>query len=119
VAREGVVDAAGEGLDDRLLDPLEPVLEEECCERGLEQGGEDVAVVRQALELLGGDVCAPREELLAQLELARDDCAARPRDDVGADLRQSAFGEVRVPLVQLACDRELEDAVAQELQPLV
>jgi len=38
---------------------------------------------------------------------------------VGADLRELPFGEVRVALVELARDGELEDAVAEELEPLV
>jgi len=38
---------------------------------------------------------------------------------VGADLRELALGEVRVALVELAGDGELEDAVAEELEPLV
>jgi hypothetical protein len=38
---------------------------------------------------------------------------------VRADLRQTALGEVGVALVESARDRELQDAVAQELQPLV
>ena len=36
-----------------------------------------------------------------------------------ADLRQTAFGEFRIPLEELTRDRELEDAVSEELQPLV
>ena len=35
------------------------------------------------------------------------------------NLRQLTFRVVREALVQLAGDRELEDAVAQELEPLV
>jgi hypothetical protein len=38
---------------------------------------------------------------------------------VGADLREPALREVGEPLVERACNRELEDAVAEELQPLV
>ena len=56
---------------------------------------------------------------LAEAELARDDRAALARDDVRADLRQLTLGEVRVALVELPRDRELEDAVAEELEPLV
>ena len=52
-------------------------------------------------------------------ELARDDRTAGTRDDVRADLRELALGEVRIPLVELPGDRQLEDAVAQELEPLV
>jgi hypothetical protein len=38
---------------------------------------------------------------------------------VGADLREAPFGEVGVPIVELVRDRELEHAVAEELQTLV
>jgi hypothetical protein len=38
---------------------------------------------------------------------------------VRADLREPALGEVREALVEGAGDGELEDAVAEELQPLV
>ena len=36
-----------------------------------------------------------------------------------ADLREPALGRVRIALVQRARDRELQDAVAEELEPLV
>ena len=35
------------------------------------------------------------------------------------DLRELALAEVGVPLVELPCDRQLEDAVPEELEPLV
>jgi hypothetical protein len=38
---------------------------------------------------------------------------------VGADLREPALREVGEALVERARDRELEDAVAEELEPLV
>jgi hypothetical protein len=96
------------------------VLEEERAEHRLEQRCEDVAVLRQALELVGLQVDdAVRAEPAAEVELARDDGAARARDDVRADLREAAFRELGVPVVQLVRDRELEDAVAEELEPLV
>ena len=45
--------------------------------------------------------------------------AALARDDVRADLRQPALGGIRVAVVELLGDRQLEHAVAEELQPLV
>ena len=48
-----VLDPLGERVDDRLLDLLEAVLEEERGERRLEQRREHVAVPREPLELLG------------------------------------------------------------------
>jgi hypothetical protein len=38
---------------------------------------------------------------------------------VRADLRQAALGEVRIALVERLGDRELENAVAEELETLV
>jgi hypothetical protein len=60
-----------------------------------------------------------RNEPGAEPELAGDRRAARTRDDVRADLRQPALGVLRIPVVEVARDRELENAVAQELQALV
>jgi hypothetical protein len=48
-----------------------------------------------------------------------DDGTALARDDVGADLRELALLVVREALEELLRDREPEDAVAQELEPLV
>jgi hypothetical protein len=38
---------------------------------------------------------------------------------VRANLRELTLGEVGIPLVELPRDGELEDAVAEELQPLI
>src|SRR5689334_13812203 len=55
----------------------------------------------------------------AEAELLRHARAGRARDDVRTHFRQPPFGEVRMPLVQSVRDGELEDAVAEELEPLV
>jgi hypothetical protein len=116
---EGVLDSPVERADDRLLDLLEAVLQEEGGEGGLQQGGEDVAVAREPVELIGRDLRALLEQTVAEVELARDDRAARARNDVRADLRQPALREVRVALEERTRDRELEHAVAEELEALV
>ena len=93
--RERVLDPARERVDDRVLDLLEAVLEEERAERGLEQRREDVAVAHEPVELVLGERLRPA--LLqppAEIELACDDRAALPRDDVRADLREPPLGEV-------------------------
>ena len=120
VVRARVLDALGERVDDRLLDRLEAVLEEERGERRLEQRGEHVAVPREPLQLLVRRT-PPRalDEPPAEPELARDHRAARARDDVRADLRQPPSENSGIALVELPRDRELEDAVAEELEPLV
>src|SRR5262249_60081076 len=86
VRRQRVLDPRLERSDDRLLDLLEAVLEEERRKRCFEQRGEDVPVLREALELVRRDVCAALEQALPEVELARDDGAALARDDVGANL---------------------------------
>src|SRR5207244_13135618 len=80
---------------------------------------QDVAIPREALELVVRDVGGAPGESLAEVELARDDGAARAGDDVRADLREAAFREVGVALEELTRDGELEHAVAEKLQPLV
>jgi hypothetical protein len=95
------------------------VLEEQRRQRRFQQCGEDVAVLRETLQLVGRDVGPAIEQPLPEVELASDDCAAGARDDVRADLRQAPFRVRRIPLVQRVGDGELEDAVAEELEPLV
>src|SRR4029077_10504935 len=48
-------------------------------------------------------------ELVAELELACNDCAALTRNDVRADLCEAPLGELGVALIELACHRELEN----------
>ena len=119
--REGMLDLSGESSDDRILDRREAVLEEERAQRGLDDRREHVPVPRQPLELLvvGLRVSRTRDETLPEAELACDLGAGRTRDDVGSHLREPALVEVRVTRVERVRDRELEDAVAEELEPLV
>src|SRR6185437_13697819 len=102
-----------------LFDPFEAVLEEQRGQRGFEQCGQDVAIAGKALELVRGNVDATPRELASELELASNDGTALTRNDVRADLREAPLGEVGVALVELARHRELENAVTEELQPLV
>src|SRR4029077_5975847 len=71
------------------------------------------------LELVRGDVDATSGELVTELELGRAAGTALPRNDGRGDLREAPFGEVGGALVELACHRKLENAVTEELQPLV
>ena len=102
--------------DDRVLDLLEAVLEEHRSERCLQQSGEHVAVARKAIELFLRHRDRALRHALSELELAGDHSATRTRHHVRADLRQLSLGEVRIPLVQLPRDGELEHAVAQDLE---
>jgi hypothetical protein len=119
VERARVLDPLGERVDDGGLDPLEAVLEVDRRDRGLEDGREDVPAAGDALELVGGDVAGELRELLSQAELFRDRRAALAGDDVRADLREASLGRLGEAVENRASDRELEDAVPEELQPLV
>jgi hypothetical protein len=59
------------------------------------------------------------DEAPPEIELPRHLRARRARDDVGAHLREPALREVGMPRVERVRDCELEDAVAEELEPLV
>ena len=101
-------------------DRLEAVLEVERRERRLEHRREHVAVAREPRSSLARRApVAAGEQPLAEPELARDDGAARARDDVRAELRHLPLVEVREAVVERVGDRELEHGVAEELEPLV
>ena len=120
VIGQRVVDPLRERVDDRELDRLEPVLEEQRREGGLEERGEHVAIVREPRQLVARASVRPGlEQPVAEADLLRDDSAAGARDDVRAELRELALRKVRVALVERARGRELEDAVAEELEALV
>jgi hypothetical protein len=95
------------------------VLEVERRDRRLEHRREDVSAARDALELVGGDGARVLEELLPQRKLLRDRGAALPRDDVRADLREPSLRGVAEAVEDRTGDRQLEDAVAEELEALV
>ena len=79
VRRARVLDPVGERGDDRVLDRLVAVLEEERRDRRLEQGGDDVAALDDAAELVLGDALRRHGlEPLAELQLPRDRRAALP-----------------------------------------
>jgi metal-dependent HD superfamily phosphatase/phosphodiesterase len=89
---ECIFDPVGEHGDDRAPDRLEAMLEVERSEARLHESGKDVAVHRQALQLVGVALAAAvLEETLAELQAPADDGAALPRDDVGAELRERPF----------------------------
>jgi len=119
VARQGVLDPLREGGDDRALDRLEAVLEKERRERRFEDGGEDVPVADEPRELLLREPDGALGKPWRKVEPAGDDGAAGTRDDVRADLRETPLAKRGEALVQLAGDCKLENAVAEELQPLV
>jgi hypothetical protein len=95
------------------------VLQEESRKRRLEERGQDVSVLREPLELVRGNPASPLDQPPPEPELGADDGAARARDDVGADLGETPFREVREAVVERLRDRELEHAVAEELEALV
>jgi hypothetical protein len=100
-----------EGRDHRRLDRLEPAREEERADRGFDHRGEDVAAL--------GDVGSLWPQTLVQPQLLGDCGAALPGDDLRPQLRELTLRELLEALVERPRDRELEDAVPQELEPLV
>ena len=64
-----ILDSPREGLDDRLLDRLEPVLEEKSGEGRLHHRGQDVAVSRELHRLVDARLQAPLAEPAVELEL--------------------------------------------------
>jgi len=118
--RERMLDLPRERRDDGVLDRREAVLKEQRAERGLDDGGQHIAVPREALELVlrGRGGCA-LDETPPKIEVPSHLGASGTRDDVGTDLCELPLAEVRVAGVERMRDRELEDAVTEELEPLV
>ena len=119
VTRARVLDALRERVHDGRLDHLEPVLEVDGRDRGLEHRGKDVAAAGDALELVARRVARELQQPLAEAELLRDCGAAQPRYDVRAHLGEPAFGCSGEAIEHCPRDGELEDAVAEELESLV
>ena len=119
VARAGELDLLAERRDDRRLDTLESVLEVESGDGRLEQRGEHVPAAGDALELVARDVPRPLGEPLAEAELLGHESAGGAGDDVRPDLREPALRGVLEAVEDRAGDGELEDAVPEELEPLV
>lgn len=118
--RQRVLDPLLEGVDDRFTQTLEAERDVEGAERRLDERREDVPVRGQALELTGRDAGLRRGlQPRAELQAASDDRAAGAADDVRPDPRQLALARLREALVERLRDRELEDAVAEELEPLI
>ncbi len=120
VLGERVVDPIGERGEHDGPDELEAVLEVESPERRLDERRQDVSVDGEALGLLAGNgVPCTLDELPAEPEVSADGSAALARDDMRPELRKLPFRMLGEALVELAGDREAEDAVAEELQALV
>ena len=119
VARARVLDALRERLDERGLHRLEPVLEVHGRDGGLEHSGEDVPAARDALELVRRRVARVLEQPVAQPELLRNRRTALARHDVRPYLREPPLRRRAEAVEHRPRDRELEDAVAQELEPFV
>jgi len=88
-------------------------------DRGLEHGCEDVPAARDALELVRGRLAGELEEPIAEPKLLRDGRAALARDDMRPNLREASLRRRAEAIEDSTGDRELEDAVAQELEPFV
>jgi hypothetical protein len=95
------------------------VLEVESAEAGFDECREDVAVAPELLDLETGGSAHALAEPLAEPQQLPDLGTARAADDVRPGLREPAFREVGKALVERLSDRQVEDAVAEELEPLV
>ena len=74
---------------------------------------------RSVAARLAGTSCACAASRVPELELLRNRGAALAGDDVCADLGQSPLGRLREAVVERPRDRELQHAVAEELEALV
>jgi hypothetical protein len=120
MARERVLDPFRERIQDGLANRLEAVLEVEGAECRLDERGKDVSVDGEALQLLRRDrIAPPLDECPAEAEPTAYDGAALPGNDVRPNLGELPLGVVGEALVELASDREAEDGVPEELEPLV
>ena len=118
--RRGVLDLPAERLDDRRLDaPRSPCSRKIAASAASSSAASTLRFVARRVSSSGCAVEPALEQLGAEPELLRDERAGAPRDDVRADLRQPALGQVGVAVVQMPCDGQLEHAVAEELEPLV
>ena len=119
VLDEGVVHPSAERLDDRIGHPLEPVLDVAAADRRLDQGRADGLRLDERRRIHRAERQAPRRQVGGQPELVRHECAALPRHHVRPHPGQLALGLVGKAAVQVMGDRQPQDAVAEELQPLV
>ena len=117
--RDRDLDVLGERVDDRAFDRREAVREEERAERRLEDRADDARRRAEPLRVVLQPGGRARDEPLAEPERLADDSARRARDDVRPRLRQPALRIVGMPRVERRRDRELEHAVAEELEALV
>jgi hypothetical protein len=111
-----------DGLDplgEQALDDLdrrdEPTVEVDRREDRLERVGEDRWLGAAARLLLA----LAEHHPLADAELAGDLAQAGLAHDLGAGHAELAFPELRIPRHQLVAHDQVEDRVAQELEPLI
>ena len=120
VRRARVLDPRGERGDDRVLDLLEPVLEEERC-RARPRGAPRARCgsARGASSSSCGTDTA-RSAIRSPSPSSRATTAQLARETT-CDRIFASWPSVKsgIPVVELPRDRELEHAVAEELQPLV
>jgi len=119
VARARVLDPLAERVNDRRLDLLEAMFEIDSRDRRLEDGGEDVPAAGDPLELVLRRLARVLKETVAQPELLRDGGTALAGHDVCPDLGETPLRGRAETIEDSARDRELEDAVAEELEALV
>ena len=114
----------------RLLHLIEGILEEPRRHRvrhaeprvnvhRAEHGFHDVGEHRGTDPPPGFFLTLPEEDVAAEIQPLRDTRQVRLADDAGAQFGQFALWRIRVSLVQMVADDEVQHGIPQQLKPLV
>ena len=119
VAALGPLDPLGEAHDDRRGDRVVAAREQPGPDHRLGQRREDARVGGELVGVVAPERDAALAQVAAEVEVARDLGAARPRDDLRLQDRESALVSRGETPVELSRNGRAEDSIAQELEPLV
>ena len=107
--------SAEEFSENEFTRGLESAVEEDCAENGLEGICEGRLAFATAVQFFA----AAENEILTEVELAGALGQGAAINQLGASFGERTFAEGRELLVKLAGKNELEDGIAEELEPLV
>ena len=120
VALHGELDVLVEHLDDGWANRFEAKGEVDRADEGLGEVGEHVLVGFQLLGLAAScPVRGSRPAACPDPSARRHSSARRATDDVGAQRRELALGDIGEAAVQFGRDTQSKDAVAEEFEALV